>query len=215
MLTLPSIYPAIENVTFVALSPFNMEELVNERPYWTWRMRVPGGWIYKDVYLEQTKPKKVEKVAGVVPGSKIRSPDHSMTKSHIPTDRPSDHGEIDMPTTIVDLGEHYQGAISLCCPQCGGDCLHHGRVTVFHRIEDDEVITQTVVTGPTATVEAVPNSRTTNPSSRRDGIEIEFQCELCHWEKNSDFANQRMFLRIAQHKGKTLLEWRFEDRETI
>jgi hypothetical protein len=87
-------------------------------------------------------------------------------------------------------------------------------VTVFHRIEDDEMITQTVVTGPSATVEAVPNARTTNPSSRRDSIEIEFQCELCRW-KNSDLANQRMFLRIAQHKGKTLLEWRFEGREAM
>ena len=119
-----------------------------------------------------------------------------------------------LPTT-VDLGEHCQGAISLCCPQCRGDRLHHGRVTVFHRIEDDEMITQTIVTGPTATLEAVPNSRTTNPSSRRDGIEIEFQCELCHREKKSDLANQRMFLRIARHQGKTLLEWRFEGREAI
>jgi hypothetical protein len=120
-----------------------------------------------------------------------------------------------MPTTIVDLGEYCRGAISLCCPHCRGDRLHHGRVTVFHRIEDDEMITQTVVTGPTATVEAVPNSRTTNPSSRRDGIEIEFQCELCHREKESHLANQRIFLRIAQHQGKTLLEWRFEGREAI
>ena len=119
-----------------------------------------------------------------------------------------------MLTTTVDLGEPCQSAISLRCPQCRGDRLHHGRVAVFHRIEDDEMITQTVVTGPTATVEAVPSSRTTNPSSRRDGIEIEFQCELCHW-KNSDFANQRMFLRIARHKGKKLLEWHFEGREAM
>ena len=89
-----------------------------------------------------------------------------------------------MPATTVELVEHQQGAIGLCCPKCRGDRLHHGRVTVFHRIEDDEMITQTVVTGPTATVEAVPNSRTTNPSSRRDGIEIEFQCELCHRDKS-------------------------------
>ena len=120
-----------------------------------------------------------------------------------------------MLTTTVDLGEHCQGAISLCCPQCRGDRLHHGRVTVFHRIEDDEMITQTVVTGPTATVEAVPSSQTTNPNSRRDGIEIEFQCELCHREKKLDLANQRMFLRIARHQGKTLLEWRFEGREAM
>jgi hypothetical protein len=120
-----------------------------------------------------------------------------------------------MSATTVDLGDHHQRAIiSLCCPQCGGERLHHGRVTVFHRIEDDEMITQAVVTGPKATVEAIPNSRT-NPSSRCDGIEIEFRCEVCHWESNPDFANQRMFLRIAQHKRKTLLEWRFEDRETI
>jgi len=119
-----------------------------------------------------------------------------------------------VPTTTVDP-EHHQGAISLCCPQCGSDRLHHGRVTVFHRIEDDEMVTQTVVTGPTAIVEAIPNLRTTNPSSRHDSIEIEFQCELCHKEKNSDSANERMFLRIARHKGKTLLEWRFENREAI
>ena len=118
-----------------------------------------------------------------------------------------------MPATAVDLGQHCQGATSLCCLRCRGDRLHHGRVTVFHRIEVDEMITQAVVTGRTATVEAAPNPETTNPSLRRDGIEIEFQCELCHWEKNSDLANQRMFLRIAQHKGKTLLEWRFEGRE--
>jgi hypothetical protein len=129
-----------------------------------------------------------------------------------PVDRLSDLGEIDMSTTTVDLGEHCQGAISLCCPQCRGDRLHHGRVTVFHRIEDDEMITQTVVTGPSATVEAVPNARTTNPSSRRDSIEIEFQCELCHWQKNSDLANRQMFLRIAEQKGKSLLEWCFEGR---
>ena len=115
-----------------------------------------------------------------------------------------------MPTTTVELVEYQQGAIGLCCPKCRGDRLHHGRVTVFHRIEDDEMITQTIVTGPTATVEAVPNSRATNPSSRRDGIEIEFQCELCHREKKSDLANRRMFLRIAQHQGKTLLEWRLK-----
>jgi hypothetical protein len=119
-----------------------------------------------------------------------------------------------LPTT-VDLGEHCQGAINPCCPQGRGDRLHHGRVTVFHRIEDDEMITQTVVTGPTATVEAIPNSRTTNPCSRRDGIEIEFQCELCHREKKSHLANQRTFLRIARHKGKTLLERRFKGREAI
>ena len=118
-----------------------------------------------------------------------------------------------MPAPAIDLGQHCQGATSLCCPQCRGDRLHHGRVTVFHRIEVDEMITQAVVTGRTATVEAAPNPETTNPSLRCDDIEIEFQCELCHWEKNSDLANQRMFLRIAQHKGKTLLEWRFEGRE--
>ena len=120
-----------------------------------------------------------------------------------------------MPTTTVELVEHQQGAIGLCCPKCRGDHLHHGRVTVFHRIEDDEMSTQTVVTGPSATVEAIPNLRTTNPSLQRDSIEIEFQCELCHREQKLHSADHRMLLRIAQHKGKTLLEWRFEDREAI
>ena len=57
-----------------------------------------------------------------------------------------------MPTTTVELVEYQQGAIGLCCPKCRGEHLHHGRVTVFHRIEDDEMITQTVVTGLSATV---------------------------------------------------------------
>ena len=106
-----------------------------------------------------------------------------------------------MPTATVDT-EHHQGAISLWCPQCGGDRPHHGRVTVFHPIEDDEMITQTVVTGPTAIVEAIPNLRTTNPSSRHDSIEIKFQCELCHKEKNSESPNERMFLRIRSAEGE-------------
>jgi hypothetical protein len=46
------------------------------------------------------------------------------------------------------------------------------------------MITQTIVTGPTATVEAVPNSRTTNPSSRRDGIELSFSASCATGRKS-------------------------------
>jgi hypothetical protein len=41
------------------------EELLNEHPHWTWRMRVPGGWIYKDIYLERDEVDKGRKVAAV------------------------------------------------------------------------------------------------------------------------------------------------------
>ncbi len=88
----------------------------------------------------------------------------------------------------------------LMCPCCGADeaYLHSRTVTVFDRAEDAE-ITRVVSVGETVDMRRVPSEATGNPSSRRHGIAIEFECELC---------GEPIELTFAQHKGHTLVRWR-------
>ena len=93
----------------------------------------------------------------------------------------------------------------LICPSCGDEnrYLHHDRVTVFSR-KEDEKSNVTVVDIPdrdwpettdldiTVAVPPVPE----NPSSRRSGVVIEGWCELCR---------ERWELKVMQHKGQTWL----------
>lgn len=94
----------------------------------------------------------------------------------------------------IELGEQYSGH-NLVCPRCEDDHMHHKDVHVYDRNEDalegshvhvryNEVTYNTNLKG--------------NPSSRRSGVTILFECEHCH-------ANP--ILNIIQHKGCTLLEW--------
>jgi hypothetical protein len=50
-----------------------------------------------------------------------------------------------------------------------------------------------------------------NPSSRRDGITIEFECENCNGapppQQNPAFGLSKNYLHIVQHKGTTYLSW--------
>jgi hypothetical protein len=87
----------------------------------------------------------------------------------------------------------------LLCPNCGHDHLHHEGVVSYDRAEDDERIMMTTVRGQYAS-SLVTQNNAQNPSARRDGVAISFWCEGCHehWE-----------LTIAQHKGKSLCQWRF------
>ena len=90
---------------------------------------------------------------------------------------------------------------ALCCPTCGGDSqMHHRGVTVFDRSEDAETTTVTTIDGAVS-MASMPSRESANPSSRRDGIAIQFECEVCG----------PMELTIAQHKGRELLEWRDSD----
>jgi len=71
--------------------------------------------------------------------------------------------------------------------------MHHGTVTVFNRIEDDTNVQVTAVARDSeASTVTITNETTSNPSPRRHGILIDFDCEI---------------LAIYQHKGLTLLEW--------
>jgi hypothetical protein len=89
----------------------------------------------------------------------------------------------------------------LQCPHCSGDNLHHGDVSVFTRAEDDEMVMATHVMGsPQVTMTSrIKNADSQNPSSRRHGMVIEFECETC---------DNRPKLAIIQHKGSTIMEWK-------
>lgn len=104
---------------------------------------------------------------------------------------------------------------ALCCPACGTNFLHHISVASFDRHEDEDCVMVTTITAsepspvysggtqgvtyPSIRSERRPNKGSGNPSSRRHGIAIHFECEICHADPLS--------LTIAQHKGETYLEW--------
>lgn len=89
------------------------------------------------------------------------------------------------------------------CPRCGNDYTHHGDVTVYSREKEDAkmgFITH-VTNGQTSTVYT---EMTLNPSGRRNGIRIDFECEACHM--SDDNPPPVFSWLIIQHKGNTYLE---------
>lgn len=98
----------------------------------------------------------------------------------------------------------------LVCPNCGNAFLHHGKITVFDRIgseyEDNPKTLVVDVDCSKVTTQVKPSAKTDNPSSRRDGLTIQFWCENCN------FDNLR--LHIYQHKGNTFIEWADKEDET-
>jgi hypothetical protein len=84
---------------------------------------------------------------------------------------------------------------SLTCPACGEPNMHQRKVSIFWRTEDAEegnhVVSQF---GHTLTDISMHG----NPSPRRDGIVIDFECETCDAEPR---------LSIVQHKGATVMAW--------
>lgn len=83
---------------------------------------------------------------------------------------------------------------------CGSDYLHQRNVTIFQRDEDADKTTVIAQDGHTAQVSEFPSQDTCNPSPRRNGLIIEFECEEC-----GDEGFKR--LAIFQHKGNTFMEW--------
>jgi hypothetical protein len=92
----------------------------------------------------------------------------------------------------------------LVCPSCDSTYLHHGTVSAFARREDDPKVILTVV-GPRGLTSqaAVPNEDSGNPSVRRHGLLISFECENC---------DAHLSLALAQHKGETEVLWRIGGR---
>lgn len=88
----------------------------------------------------------------------------------------------------------------LYCPVCHeGGYLHHRAVNVYDRADEDAGTgTHVYSCGSVAAVNTSADMAG-NPSPRRDGLTIEFYCEICDSEH---------VLAIFQHKGKTYGGWR-------
>ena len=94
----------------------------------------------------------------------------------------------------------------LACPNCsseeadGGDYLHHFAMTIYRRSQEDESAAVQNIDDIAPCHQREPDDdsypNTSNPSWRRDGIRIWFDCELC---------GQISCLCISQHKGQTLI----------
>lgn len=93
--------------------------------------------------------------------------------------------------------EKMRGDLVLGCPACKEGWLHQKEVVVYFRGEDEaHGISVTVSDGG---VSASSNgSQENNPSFRRDGLGVEFECETCH---------EKPVFQMVQHKGNTYLGW--------
>ena len=84
----------------------------------------------------------------------------------------------------------------LLCPICGETNLHHRKVEVFGRQqEDSQSGVHVVLDGATAKIDS---SMSGNPSGRRDGVAIMFWCEHC---------DNETLLTLSQHKGSTYVNF--------
>lgn len=83
----------------------------------------------------------------------------------------------------------------LMCPVCNGHYLHHGRIEVFVRDTEDSDDGKHVTVDTTGWSDC-DGEMNNNPSCRRGGILIHFNCENCH---------VKSVLSIAQHKGESIL----------
>ena len=82
----------------------------------------------------------------------------------------------------------------LKCPACGSNYLHHEKVEIFERSEDEAYgLHVTVENGMTTTNTNLEG----NPSRRRDGLTIHFSCEGC---------DAKPILSVSQHKGNTWID---------
>lgn len=87
----------------------------------------------------------------------------------------------------------------LLCPSCGGSFLHHERVEVFERGEDDEHGIHVLVKDGKA---AIDTGLIGNLSARRHGLSIHFSCEGC---------SSQSVLTLAQHKGNTHVDFKTQN----
>lgn len=92
----------------------------------------------------------------------------------------------------------FYGASTLQCPKCHGFYLHQGNTTVYHRKEDEDWTTVIAQDGENVVATKFPSADTHNPSSRRQGLTVEFECENC---------TGTLTFAMQQHKGSTYLEW--------
>jgi|GEM_PF-1685699 hypothetical protein len=108
----------------------------------------------------------------------------------------------------IELPEEW----SLCCPNCNNAYgLHHDKITIWNRRKEDHDGVRFTIKGTSLTSKLIDGGDSLggpkeNPSKRRDGLVIEFWCEHCPEIKPIN-------LRIAQHKGITLMGWMFYSKK--
>lgn len=120
-----------------------------------------------------------------------------------------------METAQVNLRQEYSYndmGSELLCPKCNETYLHQRNVTVFHRSEDHDKTIVMQQCGEDMVVTPFPSRDTCNPSPRRQGLLLEFECEHCHYrhiDDEDDAPPRKPLHRLAiyQHKGTTYLEW--------
>jgi hypothetical protein len=83
----------------------------------------------------------------------------------------------------------------LQCPICGGECTHHGDVTVRNRSTEDGPGLQVSVHGTTTRQELLEKDG--GFRGRRDDLSIAFWCE----------GGCSFTMEIMQHKGTTFVRW--------
>jgi len=92
------------------------------------------------------------------------------------------------------------GENTLHCPACSGGYLHQTQVEIFNRGEDADTGNHVFVAGDHVQVDRDLKG---NPSRRRQGLTIHFDCEGCT-------ANVRM--HVSQHKGNTCVSMEYEEQ---
>jgi DNA-directed RNA polymerase subunit M/transcription elongation factor TFIIS len=85
---------------------------------------------------------------------------------------------------------------SLSCPYCGNGYMHHKDVVIYNREKEDSNQGLAVQVTPEAVTTS--DDLSGNPSARRNGVIIHFECENC---------SNRYELALHQHKGVTYLHW--------
>jgi hypothetical protein len=118
--------------------------------------------------------------------------------------------------------EHFDVTIDgkLRCPLCEqewfdgrGSFLHQYGVEAFFRDEDAQKGVHGYISGTDVSIGSAGNCGDTsrNPSSRRDGMIIYFECEWHGWREGSSEEHRPqaivLELHIAQYKGDTDMYW--------
>lgn len=108
-----------------------------------------------------------------------------------------------MPVSTVKVYEEISNITTLHCPSCDDHYLHQGIIEAYNRTEDADTVRCVVVDGSSVFSEEIPSEHSNNPSDRRHGCIIHFECEHC--------PNLDLKLRIYQHKGNTFMDWVYDD----
>lgn len=88
---------------------------------------------------------------------------------------------------------------TLICPCCGGNNLHQETVELFWSKDNNDLTYQYAKSSFDNTyVDPAYRPSRNNPSSRRQGMLIHFECEGC---------DSYPELAIFQHKGSTYIKW--------